>query len=121
MRTGVTQSGTEEVEEVQQVVNYYSLLSYMLKAPSLLAQGFNNNKKAQEKLFNHMCTFGSREEWINGRRSVSSYIDVEIRNDQYCLINPTPLDCITCYTTEDDIGDRSLKRLTPRRLNLIDG
>ena len=45
--TGVTQSGTEEVEEVQGVAKYYSLSSYMLKPPSLITQGFNKNKKAQ--------------------------------------------------------------------------
>ena len=41
VRTCVTQSVTEEVEEVQRVVNFSSLLSYMLKPPSLLTQGFN--------------------------------------------------------------------------------
>ena len=45
-RTGVTQLGTEQVEEVQQVVKYSSLLSYMLKATSLLTQVFNKNEKA---------------------------------------------------------------------------
>ena len=34
--TGVTESVTEEVEELQQVVKYSSLLSYMLKHISLL-------------------------------------------------------------------------------------
>ena len=33
---------------MQQVVKYSSLPSYMLKPPSLLTQGFNKNKKAQE-------------------------------------------------------------------------
>ena len=36
VRICVTQSGIEEVEEVQQVVKYSSLSSYMLKTPSLL-------------------------------------------------------------------------------------
>ena len=36
VRTGVTQSGIEEVEYVQRVVKSSSLLSYMLKPPSLL-------------------------------------------------------------------------------------
>ena len=54
--TCVTQSGTEEVEEVQRVVKSYSISSYMFKPTSLLTQGFNKNKKAQQKLFNHMCT-----------------------------------------------------------------
>ena len=120
MRNGVTQSGTQEVEEVQRVVKYYSLLSYMLKPPSLITQVFNKNKKAQKKLFNHMCNFGAQAEWRNGKRAFSSYLDVEISNYQYHLVNPTPLDCITGYIIEDAIGDRDLKRLPQRRLNIID-
>ena len=38
--TGVTESGTKEVEEVQQDVKYSSLSSYMLKPTSLLTKGF---------------------------------------------------------------------------------
>ena len=82
---------------MQRVVKSYYILSYMLKPTSLLTQGFNKNKKAQQKLFNHMCNFGAQEEWRNGRRSVSSYIDVDISNDQDRLVNPTPLECITFY------------------------
>ena len=57
VRRGITQSGTEEVEEVQRVVKYYSLSSYMLKPPSLITKGFNKNKKSQEKLFKQMYNF----------------------------------------------------------------
>ena len=98
-----------------------SLLSFMLKYSYLLTQGFNKNKKSQEKLFNHMCNFGARLEWRNGRIVVSSYLDVKIINDQYRLVNPTPLDCIAGYIMEDAIGDRNLNRLPQQRLNLIDG
>ena len=57
---------------------------------------------------------------------VSSYLDVEIRNDQYRPFNTTPLDCIAGYIMEDDIGDMDLerlpqRRLPQRRLNLTDG
>ena len=45
--TGVTQSGTEDVEDVQRVVKYYSLSSYIWKPPSLITQVFNKNKKSQ--------------------------------------------------------------------------
>ena len=47
MIKGITQSGIDEVEEVQQVVESSSLLSYMLKPPYLITQGFKENKKAQ--------------------------------------------------------------------------
>ena len=58
-RRGFTQSGIEEVEELQRVVKYSSLLSYMFKLSFLLTQGFNKNKKAQEKLFKRMYNFGA--------------------------------------------------------------
>ena len=120
MITGVTQSVTEEAEEVQRFVKYSSLLSYILKPTSLLTQVFKYNKKAHENLFNRVCNFGARAEWTNGRRSVSSYLDV-ISNDQYRLLNTTPLECITGYILEDEIDDRDLKSLPQRRMKLING
>ena len=38
--TGVNQSVTEEVEEVQQILKHYFISSYMLKPTSLLTHGF---------------------------------------------------------------------------------
>ena len=89
--TGVTESVTEEVEEVQQVLKYDSTYYYMLKLTSLLTKGFNNSNKAKEKLFSHMYNFGARSEWRNERRAVSSYLDVDTGNYQYHLVNPTLL------------------------------
>ena len=68
-----------------------------------------------------MCNFEAQLEWKIERISVSSYLDVEIINDQYHLVNPTPLDFIAGYVMEDTIGYRSLNRLPQQRLNLIDG
>ena len=65
---------------MQRVVKYYYISFYMLKTSSRLTQIFNENKEAQEKLFNHMCNFGAWEEW-NRKRAISSYLDFEIRND----------------------------------------
>ena len=62
MITGVSQSGIEEVEEMQQVLKYSSLSLYMLKPPPLLTQGLNKNNKSQEKLFKNMCNLGERAE-----------------------------------------------------------
>ena len=78
-------------------MKYSSLLSYMLKLPYLLTQGFNKTNKAQENLSNHMFNFGARADWGDGGRAVSSYLDVEISNDKYRLVNPTPLDCTAGY------------------------
>ena len=121
VRTYFTQSGTEEVEEVQRVFRFSSLSSYMLKPPSLLTQSFNKNKKAHENLFKRMCNFWSRAKWRNGRRSISSYIGVDIINDQYRMVNLTPLECIAGYIIQGAIGDRDLKRLPQKILNMIVG
>ena len=47
VRTGVTESGTKELETVQQAMKCSSLPSFMLKLTSLLAHAFKENKKAQ--------------------------------------------------------------------------
>ena len=112
---------TEEVQDMQKALKSSSLSSYILKPSSLLTQGFEKNRTAQEKLFKHMCNFGSRAEWRKGRRVVSSYLDVETTKDQCRLLNTTPLDCITGYIMEDAVGERALKRLPQIRLNFIDG
>ena len=108
--TGVTQSGTEEVEEVQRVVKYSSLSSYMLKPPSLLTQVFNKNKKSQNNLFNHMCNFGAREWWSIMIIAINSYLDVGIRKDQDHLLNPCPFGTTKGYITEYYVGANSLKK-----------
>ena len=43
--TGLTETGTKEVEEVQKDVKAISIPSYMLKSTSLLAYGFKDNNK----------------------------------------------------------------------------
>ena len=58
--TGVTEVGTKEVEEAQKAVKYSSLSSFILKPPSLLAQEFRQNKKAQDNLFKYMYNFGAQ-------------------------------------------------------------
>ena len=88
---------TEEVQDMQKDLKSSSLSSYMLKPSKLLTQGFENNRTAQEKLFKHMCNFGSRAEWREGRSVISSYLDVDTTKDQCRLLNPTTLDCITGY------------------------
>ena len=52
---------------------------------------------------------------------VSSYLDDEIINYQYRMVNLIHLDCIAVYIMENAIGGRSLKRLPQRRMNIIDG
>ena len=76
---------------------------------------------AQERLFKHMCIFLSWENWREGRRVFSSYLDIDTTKDQCRLLNTTPLDCIAGYTMEDAVGDRDLKRMPQINLNFIDG
>ena len=109
--TSVTESVTEEVEELQKVVEYSFISYYILKPTSLLTQGFNKNNKAQGGIFICICNFWARVEWRNGIRAVSSYLDVETINYQYRLVNPTPLDCISGCIMEDTVGDRDLMSL----------
>ena len=73
-------------------MKYSSISPYMLKPTFLLTQGFDDNKKAQKNIFKHMCNFGAREEWMNGRKAISSYPGVETRNDQYYLFNTPHLE-----------------------------
>ena len=112
---------TEEVQDMQKALKYSSLLSCMLKPSKLITQVFNNNRTAQERLFKHMCNFGSRGEWRKGRSVISSYLDVETTKDQFRLLNPTHLDCIASYIVCCAFGERALKRLHQIRLNFIDG
>ena len=58
---------------------------------------------------------------MEGIRVVISYLDVDKTKMQCCLLNPTPLDCITGYIMEDAVYYRSLKRLSQIRLNFTDG
>ena len=120
--SGLVGSGvTEEVGYMQKFLNSSSFSSYMLKPSQLLPQGFGNNRTAQEKLFKHMCNVGSRAEWKNGRRVGSSYLDVDTTKYQCRLLNPTPLDYIAGYITNDAVGKRALDTLLQIRMNFIDG
>ena len=105
---------------MQEAVKYSSLWSYMLKPSNLLAQGFENNRMAQQNLFKHMCNFGAQEDWRGQIIVVGSYPDVETTKDKCRLLNPTPMDYIAGYKMEDAIVGRALKRLTHRSLNFID-
>ena len=88
---------TEEVQDMQKSLKYSYLSSYTLKPSKLLTQGFESNRTAQEKLLKNMCNFGSRAEWRKGISVISYYLDIETTKYQCCLLNPTPLECITGY------------------------
>ena len=54
MSTDVTEVVKKEGKEVHQAIKHSSLSYYMLKPPTLCAQVFKENKKAQEKLFKNI-------------------------------------------------------------------
>ena len=112
---------TEEVGDMHKYLKSSSLSSYMFKPSNILTQGFEKNRTAQEKIFKHMCNFGSWEEWRKGRIVFSYYLDVDTTKDQCSILNPTPLDCITGYIMDDAVGERAFKSLPQIRLNFIDG
>ena len=82
---------------MHKAVKYSSLWPYMLKPSYLLTQGFEKNRTAHENIFKHMCNFVAREEWREGKRVVSSYLNVDNTKDQCRLLNPTPLEYIATY------------------------
>ena len=82
---------TEEVEYMQKSMKSSSLSYYRLKPSHLITHGFDNNRTAKEKLFKHMCNFGSREDWMEGIRVVGYYLHFETTKDQCRLLNPAPL------------------------------
>ena len=120
--SGLVGSGvTEEVGDMQKSLKSSSLSSYILKPYQLLTQGFGENSTSQQKIFKHMCNYGSHAEWRKGRRVVSYYLDVDTTKDQFRFLNPTPFDYITGYIMDDAVSKIALKRLPQKRMNFIDG
>ena len=68
---------TEEVEDIQKSLKYFSLSSYILKPYHLITHGFENNRTAQRKLFRHMCNLGAPEKCREGRIVISSCLNVD--------------------------------------------
>ena len=84
-----------------------SLLSYMLKPSHLLTHVLGENRTLQENISKHMCNFGSRVEWREGRIVVSYYLDVDTTKYQCRLLNTTPLDCITGYIIDEEAASEN--------------
>ena len=90
-------------------------------ANSLMVQDLKTNRKAQEKLFKHMCNVGARAAWKGGVRRVSDALDVAVTADNLCILNPSPLDTIIGYIMLDTKGEGDKKKPPQRRLNIIYG
>ena len=53
---------TQEVLDMKMSLKSSTIFSYMFKPSQLLTKGFGDNRTADEKLFKHMCNFGSQAE-----------------------------------------------------------
>ena len=87
---------------------------------NLIVHDLKTNRKAQEKLFKHMCNFGARAAWKGGVRRVSDALDVAVTAENLRILNPSPLDTIIVYIMQDAKGEGSRKKIPQRRLNIID-
>ena len=87
--TDVDVAETKQQKEAQKDVKAAYILVYMLKPNSFLTNIFKYNKEDQQNLFNHMCNFGERSQLKIRRRSISFYIDVEIRKSHDHLFSPS--------------------------------
>ena len=107
------------MEKAQQVVNTNSLLTYMLISLYFITQVFNNNKKAQDSLFNNAHKFRELVYCSIAIAPDNSYLDFKTRKDQYCLFNSTPLDCITGCIIDSSFDINVLENMRHKRLIII--
>ena len=71
-------------------------------------------------LFHHMTDYTARKHFKSHTITSSSYLDVDITDDQIDLLHPSALDCISGYIMDGLVGRNSKKRLAKRRLNMVD-
>ena len=106
--------------------NFKTLHSFMLKPPTLISNFPDTQTKTKdadqhrEKLFRHMANMAVRSEWKTKRRKVSDWLNCEVTEDNYNLLNPRPVDIITGFIMQDIKGEGVKKKLAARRLNNID-
>ena len=86
------------------------LNSFMLLPPSFLkeikeAKTNVERVSAQEKLFKHAVNFRNRTNYDKTKVSVSDHLNVEVSEQQQCLLNPTVLDTVAGFILKDVQGD----------------
>ena len=97
-------------------------LQYFCLMPNnLMVQDLKTNRKLQEKLLKYMFNVGARAAWIYGVRRVSDALDVSVMVDKLSILNPSPFDTIIDYIMKDEKDEEARKKLSQRRLNIIDG
>ena len=90
---------------------------FMLHPPRLLQNIITSNGEAEittnrEALLNHMLSHRNRHNYIAGEtKQVSNYLDVEIKDEQKILLNPTILDTLVGYVMKDAQGSGAKLRL----------
>ena len=74
----------------------------------------------QDKFFGNMCKFGAQADYRRRRITISYFLGVVTINVQYCMLNPNLLDFITGCIMKDDFGNGYFKKLSQKRMNLVD-
>ena len=96
-------------------------LQYFCPMPNnLMVQDLKTNRKLQEKLLKYMFNVGARAEWRYGVRRVSDALDVSVMADNLSILNPSRIDTIINYIMKDEKDEEDRKKLSQRRLNIID-
>ena len=108
--------GNAKKELLQSGLQYFCLMPV-----NLMVQDLRMNRKAQEKLFRHMCNVGVREKWEGEACRVSDVLDVAVTADNNRIFNPSPLDTIIGYIMQDAKVEGAHKKLPHRRFNIIYG
>ena len=80
-----------------------------------------SKKEGRENLFKHIVQFRNRVHHKEKEVTVSSYLNVDVSEDQQALLNPTVLDSITGWIIKDSQGEGARKKMAKRRINLLDG
>ena len=75
---------------------------------------------AQDKLFKHTVKFHNRKNNYKTKVSVSAYLNVEITEDQQCLLNPTVIGTVPGFILKDEQG-KGGKNIWHHCLDFVDG
>jgi len=121
--------GTDPIREIEEVVEQDQTIKniddFFNWRPESLMQEYRRdrtNVDCQKKFFTHMTNHAAQMTW-NSTSSVgpSSYLDVEITDDQKELLCPSYKNVLMGYILYDVKGKGAKRKLAKRRLDVISG
>lgn len=88
------------------------------------------NKSLQKEFFDHICNTVARQH--AGKKKMmeykesscllpSSYTLAEVRVEQHDLLNPTPRTCFLGYVMDDAVGEKAVRKIAKRKLDMMTG